>query len=160
METTALTTHMKRMRPKGAISLVCLTAYLLCGATAPQSCQSGQSTSIGPSGGEVIAAAVGVVAVIAVGTVVLVEVHKSHHTVKGCVSNGPNGFEVTTDGDKPKTYMLEGNVASIKPGDLVRFHGDKVKKTKDSTADQTFTVQKINKDYGPCKIAAAPVAKP
>ena len=145
------------MRRTGVISMICLTAYLLCGATAPQTCQTQQPTNIGPSGGEVLAAAIGVVAVIAVGTVVLVEVHKSHHTVKGCVATGPNGIEVTTDGDKPKTYLLEGNVASVKVGDLVRFHGDKVKKTKDSTGDQTFKIQEIKKDYGPCKIAKKPV---
>ncbi len=137
------------VRRNGAIAFVCLTAYLLCGATAPETCQT-QSTNIGPSGGQVIGAAVGVVAVIAVGTVVLVEVHKSHHTVKGCVSTGPSGIEVTTVEDKPKTYMLDGETANVKVGDLVRVHGDKIKKTKDSTGDQVFRVQKINKDYGPC----------
>lgn len=138
------------LRTNGALAFVCLTAYLLSGATAPQTCQTQAPTSIGPSGGEVLAAAVGVVAVIVVGTVVLVEVHKSHHTVKGCVSTGPNGVEVTTIEDKPRTYMLDGDTASVKVGDLVRVHGDKIKKAKDSTADQVFRVQKINKDYGPC----------
>ena len=91
--------------------MICLTAYFCCGADAPQGCQT-QSTNIGPSKGEVTATVVGTVAVIAVGTVVLVEVHKSHHSVKGCVSSGPNGIEVTTDGDKPKTYMLEGDTGA------------------------------------------------
>ena len=151
---------LKRTGPRGAVLMICLTAYLLCGASAPQTCQTQQPVNIGPSGGEVLGALIGTVAVIAVGTVVLVEVHNSHHTVKGCVSAGPNGMEVTTDGEKPKTFMLEGNVASVKAGDMVRFHGDKVKKTKDSSGDQTFTVQKINKDYGPCKIATTSTAKP
>ena len=134
-----------------------LTVFLLCGAQSPQGCNTSNTNyNIGPSKGEVTAAAVGVVAVIAVGTVVLVEVHKSHHMVKGCVSSGPNGIEVTTEGDKPKTYVLEGNMATVKTGDLVRFHGNKVKKTKDSTGDQTFQVQKISKDYGPCKVPQTP----
>lgn len=140
-------------RRNGAVGFVCLTTYLLCGATAPQTCQPSQSSNIGPSDGQVIAAAVGVVAVIAVGTVVLVEVHKSHHTVKGCVSTGPRGVEVTTVEDKPKTYVLDGETAKVKVGDLVRVHGDKIKKAKNSTEDQVFRVEKISKDYGPCPAA-------
>jgi hypothetical protein len=135
--------------------MVLLTAYLLSGATAPATCNTANE-KIGPSKGEVIGAAVAVIAVVTVATVVLVEVHKSHHTVKGCVSTGPNGVEVTTDGDQPKTYRLEGDTLNVKEGDLVRFSGDKVKKTKDSHGDQTFKVAKIKKDYGPCKVATKP----
>ena len=143
-------------RRAGGIAAILISAYLFSGQSAPQGCaKSNQQFNIGPSKGQVIGAAVGVVAVIAVGTVVLVEVHKSHHTVKGCVTSGPDGMEVTTEGDKPKTYRLDGDTASVKPGDLVRFHGDKVKKAKDSTGDQVFRVQKISREYGACKVAPA-----
>jgi hypothetical protein len=138
-------------RRTGATSMICLASYCLCGATDPQGCQT-QNTNIGPSKGQVTAAVVGTVAVIAIGTVVLVEVHKSHHTVKGCVSAGLGGVVVTTLSEKPKTFVLEGDVASVRVGDLVQFHGNKVKKTKDSSGDQTFEVQKIKKDFGPCKL--------
>jgi hypothetical protein len=51
-----------------------------------------------------------------------------------------------------KTYALAGVTENIKVGDLVRFHGSKVRKVKDSTGDQTFAVQKISKDFGPCTV--------
>ena len=143
------------LRPTRAVLSVLLTSFLLCGASSPDGCNtSSQSNNIGPSKGEVTAAVVGTIAVVAVGTVVLVELHKSHHTVKGCVFAGPDGIEVITDQDKPRTYKLEGDISSVRAGILVRFQGDKVKKAKDSTGDQVFRVQKIKKDYGPCKIAA------
>lgn len=129
-------------------------AVLLCsGATAPTGCPSGQ---IGPSDGEVVGAAVGIAAVIAVGVVVLVEVNHSHHTLSGCVVPGPNGLELVTSDSK--RYQLEGDPSSVKAGDRVKFHGSKVKKTRDSSGDQVFKVETIKKNYGPCTVSPAPAA--
>jgi hypothetical protein len=142
-------------------------ASLVCSvAVGPTGCTNGtfqsSSGSLGPSGGQITAAAIGVGAVV-VGTVVLIEVHHSHHTVKGCVFSDQNGLQVQTQDDM-KTYALAGDTANIKVGDLVRFHGTKAKKVKGSTGDQTFTVEKISRDYGPCKLnsgqpANAPIAR-
>jgi hypothetical protein len=87
------------LRRAGIISMIVLTSFLLGGATSPQSCNTSNSqpTTIGPSKGEVVGAAVAVVAVVVVATVVLVEVHNSHHTIKGCVSMGPSGLKGETD---------------------------------------------------------------
>ena len=63
-----------------------LTVFLLCGATAPQQCTPAKTQSSSDAG--IVAAGVAVVAVVAIGTVVLVEVHKSHHQVRGCVTAG------------------------------------------------------------------------
>ena len=154
-----------RRRTKEMVAIA-LASLVCCVAVGPTGCTNGglQSSSgrIGPSGAEVTAAAIGVGAVV-VGTVVLIEVHHSHHTVKGCVFSDQNGLQVQTQGDV-KTYTLAGETANIKVGDLVRFHGTRLKKVKGSAADQTFTVEKISKDYGPCKLysgqpANAPNAK-
>jgi len=83
-----------------------------------------------------------------VAVVVLVAVNHSHHTLNGCVVSGPNGLHLQT-GDS-KSYLLDGDAASIKPRDRVKIHGSKIKKTKDSTGDQVFKVEKLSKDYGPC----------
>ncbi|HEY0796040.1 MAG TPA: hypothetical protein VGD64_09690 [Acidisarcina sp.] len=104
------------------------------------------SGSLGPSGAEVAGVIVGVGAVIGVG--VALEVSHSHHILKGCASSGPNGLELQTG---TKNYLLSGATTDIKPGDIVRVHGSRVKQQKHSTADQTFSVEKLNKDYGPCK---------
>jgi hypothetical protein len=119
----------------------------------PTGCTNGlqnEKIGFGPSGGQVAAVAVGVGAVV-VGTIVLIEVHHSHHTVKGCVFSGQNGIEVQTQGDM-KSYALSGDTANIKVGDRFRFHGTKLKKVKGSAGDQTFKVETISKDYGPCKL--------
>jgi hypothetical protein len=135
------------------VCAVAITSLLCCGAAGPVQCQEQQ---IGPSGAEVAGIAVAAGAVI-VGTVVLIEVNHSHHTVKGCVFIGPQGPEVRTQNDQ-KTYVLDGVIANVKVGDLVQFHGTRVKKVKNSTGDQTFTVEKISRDFGPCKASLAPPA--
>jgi hypothetical protein len=144
-------------RRVGVVSSIVLSTLLLSGATT-QSCNNSNTNneSIGPSKGEVIGVAVGVVAVIALGTVVLIEVHNAHHTIKGCVLGGPAGLQVE-DMDNQKIYDVTGVTANVKVGDKVRLHGNKEKKVKGATT-QTFVIEKLNKDYGPCKVspAAAP----
>jgi hypothetical protein len=138
---------------------IALASLVCCGSVGPTGCTDGlQNTKIGfgPSGAQVTAAAIGVGAVV-VTAVVLTKVHHSHHTLKGCVISGQNGLQVQTQDDM-KTYALAGDTANIKVGDLVRFHGTKVKKVKGSAGDQTFTVEKISRDYGPCKVNSGPPA--
>lgn len=140
-------------RRAGTVVAMAVVSLICCGAAAPTTCNT-SNDHFGPSGAEVAGVAVGVGGGI-VAAVVLVEVHHSHHTLKGCVFSSPNGLELQTQNDK-KTYTLAGETASIKAGDMVRFHGSRVKKIKDSSGDQTFTVEKISKDYGPCKVTVPP----
>jgi hypothetical protein len=134
-------------RRSGIVCFIILGSLLTCGSTAPPGCTTG---SIGPPKGEVVGAAVGIVAVVVVGTVVLVEVNKSHHTVKGCVTAGPDGLTLHSDGNG-KTYALTGVTANVKVGDVIKAHGSKQKGQKDSAGDQDFMVEKMSRDYGPCK---------
>jgi hypothetical protein len=138
-------------RRAGIVCLTGLSAFLLCGASSPTTCKG----SIGPSNGEVIGIAAGIVAGLTVGTIVLVEVHKSHHQIKGCVSSGPNGLEVENDSDH-KIYSLTGVSTNVKAGDIVRVKGDKEKQQKGGTANREFKVEKMSRDYGPCKVPAGP----
>jgi hypothetical protein len=138
--------------------MAALGPLLFCGGSSLTGCASNTSNfQIGPSKGEVVGIAVGIVAVAVVGTVVLVEVHKAHHTMKGCVTSGPDGFELTSDGDR-KLYILTGATAAVKAGDIVRVHGSKEKAEKNSSVPRDFMVEKINRDYGPC--GAAPLPPP
>jgi hypothetical protein len=135
--------------------MVALSSFLLCGmqSVPPASCNE----HIGPSTGEVVGIAAAIGAVIVVGTVVLVEVHKSHHTIKGCVTTGPSGLTVVNESDK-KTYALTGVGANVKVGDIIKVNGNKEKKQLDSAGNEDFVVTKMNKDYGPCKAALAATA--
>lgn len=136
-------------RRTGIVSMVSLSSILLCGAYAPTSCQS--SGHIGPSTGEVVGIGVAAVAVVVVGVVVLVEVNKSHHTIKGCVSSGPGGLEVLNGSDK-KTYSLMGVPPNVKVGDIIKVQGKK----ENQGSSRQFVVEKMSRDYGPCKAAPGP----
>jgi hypothetical protein len=136
---------------------VAISSLLLCGATSPTGCNSSSSLPNLPSEGEVIGVAVGAVAVIVVGTVVLVEVNKSHHNLKGCVTAGPDGLTLHTEGNS-KVYALTGVPENVKVGDVIQVHGSKSKGQKDSAGDQDFAVEKMSRDYGPCKALLAPPA--
>jgi hypothetical protein len=148
-------------RRKGFIAFAALSALLLCGAgSTPKGCND-PNFNVGVSQGQIVGAAVGVGAVIAVGTIVIVEVHKSHHTVKGCVTAGPDGIQLHTE-DGRKVYALTGVTTSVQVGDIVKLHGNKEKHQKDAAGDQDFMIQKMSRDYGPCKavLAAPPSAVP
>lgn len=143
-------------RPKGLVAFAALSSLLLSGASSPTTC-SGSNQQIGPSSGEVYGIAAGVAAGIAVGTIVLVEVHNSHHRIKGCVTAGPDGLQVHNEGDL-KVYALTGVTTDVKVGDIVKLNGNKEKNQKDSAGDEDFMIEKISRDYGPCKAPAVPPA--
>jgi len=136
----------------GIVAFAGLSIFLLTGTTTPVQCNAAK---IGPSEGQVVGIGVAVVAGITVGTIAIVEVDKSHHTIKGCVTVGPDGVLVRNEGDQ-KTYALTGITTNVKPGDIVKVKGDKNKKQKDSAGDEDFVVTKISKDYGACKAPEAP----
>ncbi len=97
------------------------------------------------------------IGVAAVGTTVGVTYAVKHHnhTLQGCVLSDASGLKLRTS--EVKVYTLKGETASLKPGDRVNLHGSKVKKADgNSTADQVFEVQKLNKIYGPCSANAVP----
>lgn len=145
------------MRRTGLVSVAAAASLLLCAANSTSGCNS-SSGHIGPSNGEVYGAAAGIAAAVVVGTVVLVEVNKSHHTIKGCVTASPEGLEVENEKDN-KTYALTGVTANVKPGDIVQVHGSKEKGEKDSAGNHEFKVEKMSRDYGPCK-ASGPATAP
>jgi hypothetical protein len=66
---------------------------------------------------------------------------------------GSGGLQVE-DTDNGRVYNVSGVTAGVKVGDVVRLHGDKEKRVKGETS-QGFVIQKMSKDYGACKVAAA-----
>jgi len=120
------------------VTAVAVLAALLCsGATSCTKTQVGLS--------------VAAIAAVLVGTTVGVTyaVKNHNHTLQGCLFSDAGGLKLrTSDG---AVYALKGDGAGVKAGERVKFHGSKVKRAKgDSTGDQVFEVQKLNKDYGLC----------
>jgi DNA-directed RNA polymerase subunit E'/Rpb7 len=103
------------------------------------------------SNGQIAGAIVGLAAagvVIGVGTYYLLR----KASIKGCVVATQNDIELRNERDQ-QTYMLMGDTADIKAGDRVRVKGKK--KRKDSSAGRTFLVEKLDRNYGPCKALPA-----
>ena len=124
-------------RRKRIAAVTALVALVCSGAT---SCTN---TQIALSGAGIAAVLVGT----AVGVTYAVKHH--NHTLQGCLYTDAGGTKLRTS--DAKVYILKGDAASIKVGEKVQFHGSREKKAKgDSTADQVFLVEKLNKDYGPC----------
>jgi hypothetical protein len=108
--------------------------------------------SIGPSTGEIVGIAVGIVAVGAAIGVGIYFAVKHNHSMTGCTRSTTDGLTLTTESDK-QTYALTGDVAGIKPGNRVRVSGKKSKEK--STGTNQFLVEKVSKDFGACNVAAS-----
>lgn len=122
---------------------------LLAPACTPGPMAPAPSSGSPPGEGAVVAAGIGVAAVIVlVPTIILVEKHQ-HHTVKGCLISGPNGLEIQETQDSKNVYTLVGAPANLKVGDLVRLHGDQGPKVKKGEV-RTFRVTEIKKNFGAC----------
>ena len=115
----------------------------------PANPQSGGRIA-GPGGGAVAGAAVGAGAAVAI--VAFVVVSHGHHSLTGCAFNGPNGMKLKTSDSK--VYSIDGDSAAIKAGEKVKLHGARVK-AKSADGDQTFKVEKLTKDFGPCHVDVA-----
>lgn len=135
---------------KRVIAMLAITSLVSTGVIAMDGCDN-QSFNIGPTKGQVVGAILGSAAILGGTTAVLIAVHKSHHSVKGCVISSENGLLIE-NGDK-KTYLLAGNTATIKPNILLKLHGTKSKRLKGAVGNPTFEVEKISHNYGPCTVS-------
>jgi hypothetical protein len=88
----------------------------------------------------------------------IIAVNHSHHTLQGCLFEGPDGLRLQSSDSK--IYTIEAGAASVKPGDRVKLHGSRVKKEKGSSGYQAFKVEKLSKDYGPCHVTLAEAPRP
>ena len=135
----------------GIAAMAALASLLMNPTTGPYTCQPEPQPS---HTGLYVGLGVGVAGAV-IGTVILVDRNHAHHTIKGCVSSGPDGLQVRDQRDN-QTYTLAGVTASTKVGDVVQLHGAKEKKAKVSSGDPMFTVEKMSRDFGPCKVQSPP----
>jgi len=142
---------------KAAASILALLSVFVSGC-----CQTGspcENTTIGPSKGEIVGIAIGAIAGTAVVVGTAVAISHDHHILKGCVSTGPDGLQLSRDSDK-KVFALVGASADIKPGEKLKLHGTKQKKQKGSPGNQQFVVEKVTKDFGRCEVSTSATPPP
>ncbi len=135
---------MKRV-PFRAFTLVLLCAFLL---TAVRPAKA----SI-PTGTQVVLIFVAVGAIgAALGVGIYYAVRRSP-SLTGCTASGSGGgLTLHNEGDQ-QTFSLTGDTATIKSGDRIRVQG---RKNKDSSGNHTFRVDKLSRDFGPCKVPVTP----
>jgi hypothetical protein len=103
------------------------------------------------SNGEIAGAIVGIAAAgVAIGVGAYYLLRKA--SITGCAVSNQNGLELRNESDR-QTYMLIGDTGDIKAGERIRVKGKK--KKKDSSAGRTFLVEKLTRNYGPCKALPA-----
>jgi len=109
---------------------------------------TGTSTSTGRgygSSGAAIGAGVGVAAGIGAAYLLL----RNRGTIVGCVEPSSAGkVKLMNEKDKNTYALLASNDVTLAPGERVALKG---KKTKDTSGEPVFQVQKLAKDYGSCK---------
>jgi hypothetical protein len=150
------------MRVAG-ISTICLA---VCAAASAQYGGGGGTTGSGgyvaPSGGygsgKAIGIGVGAAAGAVVATVLLVRHHRHHSEsntqayVTGCTQSIQNGISLTSEKDN-QTYSIVSDDKSLKAGERVTLKGSFV--SGDGSANPSFRVLSLIKDYGTCGQASA-----
>ena len=122
----------------------------------------GNTGYVAPSGGygsgKAIGIGVGAAAGAVVATVLLVRHHRHHSEsntqayVTGCTQSIQNGIILTSEKDN-QTYSIVSNDNSLKAGERVTLKGSFV--SGDGSANPSFQVLSLIKDYGTCGQASA-----
>ena len=96
----------------------------------------------------IVAAVVAPPILIGVGVYFVIQ---SAHTVKGCVTDNPNGLLLHL-GDG-KVYILLGATTNIKADTRIKVRGTRKKKIIGLTDQPTFVVERLGKVYGSCSVS-------
>jgi len=142
-----------RRRPGRLIALVLVAAILgnslSCDAVTPPRREAAlNGVGFGAKTTLVVVTLATTAAVIGVGVYAIMQ---HAHTVKGCVSDDPNGLQLhAKDG---KTYVLLGATTDIRADQWIKVTGSKRKRVKDITDQPSFVVEKLDKVYGSCPVA-------
>lgn len=130
-----------------SLSVVAVASLLLCDAAPPAVAEPSPAP-------QESAAAIGAIgAGVVVGTVALIAVFHRRHTIRGCVTEGPDGLQIVDEATQA-TYLLRGNQDLVQPGMDAAVRGRK----KHKKHQLYFVVKKVRADYGPCGQSPAMLA--
>src|SRR6201993_2875876 len=140
---------------------VCAVASAQYGGGGGTGGTGGTGGYVAPSGGygsgKAIGIGVGAAAGAAVAAVLLVRHHRHHAEdtqayVTGCTQSIQNGISLTSEKDN-QTYSIVSNGNSLKAGERMTLKGTFV--SGDGSANPSFQVLSLVKDYGTCGQASA-----
>ena len=84
----------------------------------------------------------------AIGIGVYYALHHRNTSMTGCVALNADRLALRREGDQ-QIYMLVGDIGDIKAGNRIHVSG---KKKIDDAGKPSFLVERVVKDYGPCKV--------
>ena len=113
---------------------------IFCEAASPAAAEPDGSPQ---AGGVVVVAGIG--AGVVIGTVALIELFHRKHTIRGCVTEGPDGLQIVDEKTQVK-YILRGNEDAVQSGQTAAIRGRK----KHKRHQLYFMVKKVRGEYGPC----------
>jgi outer membrane protein OmpA-like peptidoglycan-associated protein len=96
---------------------------------------------------------IGIGAGVVIGTVALIEIFHHKRTIRGCVSEGPDGLQIVDEKTQVK-YILRGKQDLAQPGQNTAIRGRK----KHKKHQLYFVVKKVRADFGPCGQPASTMA--
>jgi outer membrane protein OmpA-like peptidoglycan-associated protein len=134
--------------PCRCLSVIALASILFCDAASPAVPEPGGSPQ---EGGAVVVAGIG--AGVVIGTVALIELFHRKHTIRGCVTEGPDGLQIVDEKTQVK-YILRGKEDLVQPGQTAAIRGRK----KHKRHQLYFVVKNMRAEYGPCGQSPAMVA--
>lgn len=134
--------------PRGPVYLLC-ASVLLSSLPVRAHAPARPADSLQTTGHEIVGGIVAVSVAVGVGATIGIY-YALHRPIKGCVTSGSNGLQITSEGSN-QTYQLTGTTTAIKPGQVVSLKG---RKKSAKGAPPTFDVDKVGKTYGSC--AASP----
>ena len=116
--------------PSRCLSVIALASMLFCDAASPAVAEPDGSPQI--SGSTVVMAGIG--AGVVIGTVALIELFHRKRTIRGCVTEGPDGLQIVDEKTQVK-YILRGNEDSVQPDQTAAIRGRKKHKKQMCASD-------------------------
>lgn len=110
--------------------------------------QPGGGVYTPPKGGYKSSTGIAIGAAAAAGVGVAYLVMRSRRSLTGCVENASSGNQLIRSKDQKEYAVIDTNGVTLTPGDRVSLKG---KKSKTASGADGFAVNKLVKDYGPCK---------
>ncbi|MGH9355742.1 MAG: hypothetical protein ACRD10_06395 [Terriglobia bacterium] len=101
-----------------------------------------------PKGGYKSSTGIAIGAAAAAGVGLAYFVMRSRGSLTGCVENASSGSQSIKSSGGKEYSVIDPNGVTLAPGDRVSLKG---KKSKTASGADGFTVNKLVKDYGPCK---------
>ena len=134
------------LRSRLLVLALCVSLLLI-----PPPARAQAGGRIGPSGGEVAGAVVGIAAgLVVIGFTVYYVTHRHAH-LTGCTTAQTSGLALENEADHHPYTLLGDGITDLRPGTRLQVSG---LRKKDPTGNRALLLNKPPRDLGPCTLPA------